>query len=619
MRLVSIAAQGFRNLTGTVPLHAGIAIVVGENNVGKSNLVDACRLLFDSEVGPAGRLWITESDFAHDASGNRASDTFELEAVLGELDHVERGRMVTCLAPSLGPGYARLRLRATLSDSGKVRTEWLGGDSSHPDVEAWAREAVTFTYLHPLRDAASDLRPGRSNRLATLISVLAPQGHPDRAKVEAIILDANKNLRNVDSVKEAQARVQKRLTELTGNGQLHQLTDLAFAEPKFDRVVATLRALMGSANPVEITESGLGYTNLLYMSVLLSALEEDTDAALRLLLIEEPEAHLHPQLQDLLMQFLESSGRDSSQVVVTTHSPNLVSSAEVKRLTVLSRPAADGGDLVARCVGDFGLRPRSLGHLRRFLDVTKSALLFSRGVILVEGIAEQLLVPVFAKRMGRSLSAAGITVVNVEGLAFEPFIDLFGPNKLPLKCAVVSDSDRKVVVADENETEEIREQMPSEDREVISPLGSEESITGYETTEEPSSENYPPSATAQHLKSLGSERIKIFLAEKTLEWDLTSTGNWEILLDALAHVKPVVAARLRRDHAQSSNTVRAEAFLDKVADVKGRFAQELSLLPATTERIQVPPHILAAIKWVTSTDVVSAPEIGHDNAHTGVE
>src|SRR4051794_2668923 len=157
MRVAAIRAQGFRNLDGRVPLSGSLAVLVGENNAGKSNVIDACRLLFDPEAGPRGRRWITAEDFAHDGAGARIADSFELEAELDDLDVAEQARMVTCLAPSLGPGCARLRLRARLRADGKVDTEWFGGDSDHPDVERWAREAISFTYLHPLRDAGADL------------------------------------------------------------------------------------------------------------------------------------------------------------------------------------------------------------------------------------------------------------------------------------------------------------------------------------------------------------------------------------------------------------------------------------------------------------------------------
>lgn len=122
-------------------------------------------------------------------------------------------------------------MRARLHADGRVDTEWLGGDSDHPDLERWAREAVTFTYLHPLRDAASDLRPGRDNRLVALMSALAPDGHADRATIEAIAEQANRALDQVPAMRTAKDRVQDRLAGLTGRGELGQHTDLLFAEP----------------------------------------------------------------------------------------------------------------------------------------------------------------------------------------------------------------------------------------------------------------------------------------------------------------------------------------------------------------------------------------------------
>jgi putative ATP-dependent endonuclease of OLD family len=182
-----------RNLSGRIQLAGQLAILVGENNTGKSNVIDACRILFEAEPDPRARRGTTDEDFAHDASGNRMTDAFELEAELRDLDEGEQARMVTCLAPSLGAGCARLRVRARLRADGRVDTEWVGGDCDRPDLEHWAREAATFTYLHPLRDAAADLRPGRENPLVALLGALAPGAHPDRATIEEITTLANEH------------------------------------------------------------------------------------------------------------------------------------------------------------------------------------------------------------------------------------------------------------------------------------------------------------------------------------------------------------------------------------------------------------------------------------------
>jgi putative ATP-dependent endonuclease of OLD family len=252
----------------------------------------------------------------------------------------------------------------------------------------------------------------------------------DREAIEQVVSDANQQVRAIDPVQRARDDVQGRLDQMTGTGYRQQI-DLAFSEPRFDRIVASLRALIGSTQALEMTESGLGFTNLLYMAVLLAGLAEEPEADLHVLLIEEPEAHLHPQLQDLLMRYLERSASDAIQVIATTHSPNFASSAGVERVTALARPVA-GAAVVARSPAAFGLTADELHYLFRFLDVTKASLLFARRVALVEGTAEQLLLPVIAQSMGRSLAEAGVAVINVGGVAFGPFVKLFGPDKLPL-------------------------------------------------------------------------------------------------------------------------------------------------------------------------------------------
>jgi putative ATP-dependent endonuclease of OLD family len=230
-------------------------------------------------------------------------------------------------------------------------------------------------------------------------------------------------------------------------------------------------------------------------------------------------------------------------------------------MTVMTRPS-QGADPTARAPGQFGIEQDALDHLRRFLDVTKASLLFARGVLLVEGIAEQLLLPEMAQRIGVNLSESGIAIVNVGGVSFAPFAALFSPERLPYRCSIVSDSD------------------PPSDAFEFEIEGGEPLL----------------SATAKKLKESETDTMHVFLATKTFEWDLAQSGNWETLLEALALIKPKVAAALL-NLGPDGEGERADAILQAVKDVKGRFAQALTQVLADEREFNVPQYLHDAVEW----------------------
>lgn len=223
--------------------------------------------------------------------------------------------------------------------------------------------------------------------------------------------------------------------------------------------------------------------------------------------------------------------------------------------------------IVPRAPKGFGLDKATLAHLRRFLDVTKAALLFARGVILVEGVAEQLLIPALARELKRPLPTYGVTVVNVGGLAFRPFAELFGKDRLPYPCAIISDADAPG-----------GKPNPADLRDGDIML----------------------SASARAIAELQLKNVSVHLARKTFEWDLAAAGNAAVMREALALIKPRVAEALKRSLSGKDADTQAELLYEKVKDVKGPFAQALAQVVDSGVRLHIPDYIRGAITFATS-------------------
>lgn len=188
------------------------------------------------------------------------------------------------------------------------------------------------------------------------------------------------------------------------------------------------------------------------MSLLLSKMQVDSDGkylgsnakVFPILSIEEPEAHLHPSMQHQFLKFLRKNRSQNKvrQIFITTHSTHITSSISLDEMICLYK------DKDKTCVGYpgkvFGSNEKSKKYVQRFLDATKSDMLFSEKVILVEGIAEQLLLSIFAQYNGISLEEKHVAVINVGGRYFNHFLYLFdsrNPFAIKRKVACLTDRD----------------------------------------------------------------------------------------------------------------------------------------------------------------------------------
>lgn len=208
----------------------------------------------------------------------------------------------------------------------------------------------------------------------------------------------------------------------------------------------------------------MGFNNLIYIASVLSDIKDchtDDSISIYALLIEEPEAHLHPQLQVNLYNFLKNADdSENSQTFITTHSPTLTSKIPLEKLILLKD---DKAFYVGNCFKERhtenivrdAARNRNLtvdevksyrNMIARYFDVTRSQLLFSNGCLFIEGISECQLVESFSKLMNKSLIDYQVEIVDTDGIAFFQFLMLFNSSKidkrLPMRAAFVTDEDQ---------------------------------------------------------------------------------------------------------------------------------------------------------------------------------
>lgn len=480
MYLRKLSIEGYRNFSRlfNIKFTKGLNVLVGENGTGKSAIVDAVRaILIQDDID---RVSISENDFYRPFTKNKErAKSLRIKAIFKGLSKDEE---VAFLPWTDLDGRATLTLfiENKQNTKGRYKRELWGGASRASMFERELFDYIDCIYLPPLRDAEAKLREGRFSILARLLKNLerealneANKKKEDHSLVKSV-KNLNRELVEQSCIKEANRRIRERLRDALGT-VFGQDSQIQFSETSFSRIVESLRLFFFpelNQNPSEemwrsLEENSLGYNNLLYLATILAELTEvENSVNYRVILIEEPEAHLHPQLQIRLLKYLRNI--ENIQIIITTHSTVLASSAPLKSLIHLSKRTHDEGIYEYKVVPlkSCKLRRSSRKFIERWLDVTKSNLLFAKGVILVEGIAETMLLPVLAKivladynakkgnikkKLPDTLEDAGISVINMNGIYFEHFMQLFcniggddnAGKKIPIRCSGITDNDPK--------------------------------------------------------------------------------------------------------------------------------------------------------------------------------
>jgi putative ATP-dependent endonuclease of OLD family len=575
MRVTRLRVNNFRNLADLDLTLIPGTVIVGENRAGKSNLVHALRLVLDPQMSYTDQqlsredFWDGLSDGSADWDPMVAGEVIEVSIDID--DFAADARLVVALADALlpeDPMRARLTYRFAPIDSGgsgvgetgaiRYRGQLWGGEvDGGQSVSAAARSYIYLHTMGALRNVEEDIRSWRRSPLRALLERASrDMDEADLASVRDALQAANDSINGLPEITALNEAISARLTEMIGPAQAME-TELAVAPDDPVRIIRTMRLFVEGDAHRHLASASLGTLNVLYLALLELGLQgrmADSDIAHVVVAIEEPEAHLHPHLQRLIFRRLLGLAGDSQTVMVTTQSPHIASVADPRSLIVLRTDAATGAS-TACTAHDAALNETEWADIARYLDTTRAEMVFARAVLLVEGFAEEVVVPVLAAQVGLDLDKLGITVCAIHGTHFGSYVAFC--EALGIRWAVLTDGDPCAATTGANRATTL-----------LTDLG----------------RDGDPAAHG------------IFVGDTTFEYDVVSVAaNQPVCYDTLSGLCAAPSQKVIEgwDEAAPDHDVFMKIVTN--AGGKGRYAQRLAL-----GVVKPPPYIAAAMTYLAA-------------------
>jgi len=461
---------------------------------------------------------------------------------------------------------------------------------------------VSFTFIKALRDVVADFHNNKTNPLLTLLRYKSDEISKD--EIEPIIdtvVDLNEQIENLEDVKKINKDIATTIKEAVGETYApSSLSIKSEISEDTEKLLQSLRLFVSEPNEDyegAIHELSLGGANLIFLTLKLLEYKyrKDRDRVANFLLIEEPEAHIHTHIQKTLFDNLEY---EDTQIIYSTHSTHISDVSKISNMNILAKKR----NYVEVYQPSIGLDAGKIIKLERYLDAIRSNLLFAKGVILVEGDAEAIVIPNLIKIvLGVSLDELGISLINIGSTGFENIAQIFHDDRVRRKCAIITDLDSAIDITD---VIEILETDSDEEKK------EKEKINKYRKKMKGSEDK---GANRKRLLDdfvRENEWIKAFYAEHTFEVDFIMAGNTDIVVELS---NEVYSQRTKREESKNDLESGDKAKYGKriltIANNEGKGWMAISLSNLLTYKIKIPNYILEALLFVKPLNKVSIKNI----------
>lgn len=605
-------------------------MLIGENAVGKSNYIKALQLILDPNLSEQDRM-LSEEDFPN--THKNPMDNGEVISISIYISDYESVASLMCiLGDSVveikGVKYAKITyifqpIDATNPSKGYTYNIFKGKDEKNK-FDSFCRKYFNIKVIHALRDVESELMSARKSPLRKLLDRykldLSDESYKD---IIGDIKAQNKKLLTIDEIADVRNSLKERINNILDNYS-HSYIDVDLAEENPNKLLSLLRLF---ENGHDLSKTSLGICNVIYIQLVLEQLQkklpslisrsiyekmdatqqtlincyykiteqknyikndidfsesdsakineilslfDETRNSITILAIEEPEAHLHPCFQRMLYKDIFVNA--STSIILTSHSPHIASICPLQYIVNLRRNA--NNLTVGTSAKDLDLSEREKANLQRYIDVNRGDIFFGKGVILVEGISEEILLPIFAEKMGFELDSKGVIVCNVNSTNFYPYLKLLIKLNIP-----------RVLITDGDPTCE--ESGFKRMQDMCSKLYDEDTINDLDTCDK---------------WKIFFTKENIFIGDYTLEVDIMSSfyqsRHADQIIDSFNNA--TVGGKIQKNNFKekllSQDYEGCLNMIERKEVGKGRFAQEIANSNITNE--DIPKYIRLAVERI---------------------